>query len=838
VRPLSPARALGLTVSETSARARPSLSIVLPVHDEAESLPVLWGELAAVLPRLGRTVEVIFVDDGSKDASAEIIRGLVERDARVRLLRFDRHVGLTAAFVAGIRAARGEILATMDSDLQNDPRDLELLLRHLDDADAAIGARVIRHDSWLRRASSRVANAVRNRMTHEGLADSACSLRVMRRACVEAWPPYEGMHRFVPTLLRLAGHRVVVVPIHHRPRRFGRSKFTIRNRAFAALLDLLVVAWMQRRRLHYHVVEDVGGVGIERREDARDLEPAVTAPRAASGSPGIAVSLLVPLLLAAALFLPSIGQRSMYHPDEVRYAVLAKTMLETGQWLVPQIAHDVHLEKPPLFIWAIALVSLLTGSVSAFSATLPAALSAIAGVLGTVLLGRRLFGTRTALMAGVVLATTPGYFWHARLALADIMVAAFVVWSAWAFWCALEDPARQRGWIALFYVCLALAVSAKGPAGLMPLVACGAFVLADQGVLRLRMLRPVMGLAILAVVWAPWGLAFAARGGATFVQHVIIDDYALHLTRWEHVSELFFALGPLGVAALPWSLFIPMAALSGLRSPDEPTHRKFRFLAAWVLAYVVVMTLMAHKRDRYLLPAYPALALMVGWLWSRWGAAKLTAALRLHGGLIVAFAGIAAIVILLPAGQRGEFAVWIPDTLGRALPVAAVLVFAGALGCLACRAGRPRAAFTVLAMAMTLLLAYETRIFVRQYNMTYDVKGFTDRLAQQVNATDELLAFRHGRLAYDFYLGRPIPQIRDTRELRPHLATSHPIYVLTDERGWGIMTTGLADTWSVVDRTEIGGRAVLLLRHAPETAIQEPRASRGPALDLHFPDLH
>ena len=231
-------------------RIRPSFSIVLPVHDEADSLPVLWEELLAVLPRLGGTVEVIFVDDGSTDASADILRGLVKRDARVRLLRFERQIGLTAAFVAGLRAARGEILATMDSDLQNDPADLEVLLRHLDGADAAVGARLIRHDSWLKRASSCVANAIRNRVTHEDVVDSACSLRVMRRACLEAWPPYEGMHRFVPTLLRLAGHRVVVVPVHHRPRRFGRSKFTVRNRAFAAFLDLLAVAWMGRSEEH------------------------------------------------------------------------------------------------------------------------------------------------------------------------------------------------------------------------------------------------------------------------------------------------------------------------------------------------------------------------------------------------------------------------------------------------------------------------------------------------------------------------------------------------------------------------------------------------------------
>jgi len=526
-------------------------------------------------------------------------------------------------------------------------------------------------------------------------------------------------------------------------------------------------------------------------------------------------ALVVPLLLASALFLPAIGQRSIYHPDEARYAVLAKTMLQTGQWLVPQIADQLHLEKPPLFIWAIALVSIFTGGVTAASATLPAAVSGIAGVAGTTLLGRRLFGARAGLMAGIVLATTPGYFWHARLVFADMMVTAFIVWSAWAFWRALDDPERERGWIALFYVCVALAVSAKGPAGLMPLLTCGAFVVLERGVGGLRLFRPLMGLAILLLVWAPWGIAFIQHGGADFMHRVASEDYAVHVGRWDRVSEVFSALGPLGVAGLPWSLFAPMAAVSGLRSTEEPTRRRFRFLGAWILAYVAVMTLMTHKRDRYLLPAYPALALMVGWLWSECGAARLTGTLRRHGALVMVFAMVAATVFLVPTRHRTELAVWVPDTLGRALPVVLLLLLAGGLGFVACRAARPHTAFTVLAVVMALLMAYETQIFVHQYNRAYDVRGFAERLAQRVPPADEIVAFRYGRLAYDFYLERSIPQIRDLQELRPVLAAARPVYVLTDERGWAALATESAGTWSVLDRAEIGGRAVLLLIHEP-----------------------
>jgi glycosyltransferase involved in cell wall biosynthesis len=232
------------------------LSLILPVHNEVESLPVLWPEVERALWEIGLPCEVIFVDDASTDGSTAMIRELVARDKRVRLVRFGAHAGLTAAFAAGFKAARGRLVATMDADLQNDPGDLALLLTKLGDHDAAIGWRRERSDPWSKRISSRVANAVRNRLTGDQVHDSASSLRVMRRECLHAIPAFQGMHRFVPTLLRIAGYRVIEVPVHHRSRRYGRSKYGIRNRARRGFEDLLAVRWMMRNQLRYEVDED------------------------------------------------------------------------------------------------------------------------------------------------------------------------------------------------------------------------------------------------------------------------------------------------------------------------------------------------------------------------------------------------------------------------------------------------------------------------------------------------------------------------------------------------------------------------------------------------------
>jgi glycosyltransferase involved in cell wall biosynthesis len=244
---------------------QPGLSIVLPVYNEADSLGPLWAELAEVLPTLAESVEVIFVDDGSTDGSSDILQRLAKDDRRVRLLRFEANAGLSAAFYAGLQATRGRIIATMDSDLQSDPRDIVMLMTYLREADAVVGWRFIRHDSWLKRLSSRIANGIRKAVTGDTVQDSACSLRVMRGECVTAVPPYTGMHRFMPTLLKIAGFRVVQVRVNHRPRRFGRSKFGVSDRAFSAFADLLVVRWMMARRLRYRIAERIESAP----EDAR-----------------------------------------------------------------------------------------------------------------------------------------------------------------------------------------------------------------------------------------------------------------------------------------------------------------------------------------------------------------------------------------------------------------------------------------------------------------------------------------------------------------------------------------------------------------------------------------
>lgn len=234
----------------------PEVSIVVPLFDEAENLPTLLEELLATLSPLVPSLEVIFVDDGSRDDSLGVLRRLAAGDDRVRILHLARNCGQFAAFDAGFRAARAPVLVTLDADLQNDPADIPRLLEELDDCDVVCGVRVERHEGWVRRASSRIANTVRNRLTRESITDVGCSLRAIRSEFGRDLPPFKGMHRFLPTLLRLQGARVKELPVRHRPRLHGRSKYGIHNRLWAGLADLFAVRWMQRRWIDRRLVSE------------------------------------------------------------------------------------------------------------------------------------------------------------------------------------------------------------------------------------------------------------------------------------------------------------------------------------------------------------------------------------------------------------------------------------------------------------------------------------------------------------------------------------------------------------------------------------------------------
>jgi glycosyltransferase involved in cell wall biosynthesis len=232
------------------------LSVIVPLYNEEESLPHLVPELRDVLMTLGRSFEIICIDDGSADRSFQILLELQARFPEVRIIKLSGRSGQTAAMDAGFHRSHGRILVTMDADLQNDPADIPTLLAELTGFDMVIGWRIRRNDTWLRLLESRIANWFRSRVTGDRVHDIGCSLKVYRREILERIRLYQGMHRFLPILCEMEGGRVKEVPVNHRPRKFGQSKYGIQNRLWRGLYDLMAVRWMQNRRLKYKIEKE------------------------------------------------------------------------------------------------------------------------------------------------------------------------------------------------------------------------------------------------------------------------------------------------------------------------------------------------------------------------------------------------------------------------------------------------------------------------------------------------------------------------------------------------------------------------------------------------------
>jgi len=233
------------------------ISVVVPVFNEEKNLPILVPQIVDVLKLLGTSYEMIFVDDGSTDTSREILRQMASRYPQLHLLAFKENCGETAAGAAGLKEARGEVVITLDADLQNDPKDIPRMLEYLNDYDMVTGWRQTREDSWVKRVTSKIANTIRNRLSGESIQDSGCTFRVYKRVCLQNIKFYKGMHRFMPTLVRMEGFRVVEVPIGHHPRKFGVSKYTTWNRMWRAFVDLLAVRWMKSRHIAYKIDERI-----------------------------------------------------------------------------------------------------------------------------------------------------------------------------------------------------------------------------------------------------------------------------------------------------------------------------------------------------------------------------------------------------------------------------------------------------------------------------------------------------------------------------------------------------------------------------------------------------
>ena len=235
------------------------ISFVIPVYNEEESITPLYNAIKQVVDENSYEYEIVTVDDGSTDNTLNKLKELKEKDENLKIVVFRENRGQSAAFDAGFKHASGDIIITMDADLQNDPEDVPRMLKFTEFYDVVCGFRANRQDNFIRKISSKIGNFIRNKLRNDNIIDTGCSLKVFKKEYIEKLKMFKGRHRFLPTLMKLEGATVYQTEVKHHERKYGESKYGlgIRKRAFVAFFDLLAVRWMQKRHIDYTIKEIV-----------------------------------------------------------------------------------------------------------------------------------------------------------------------------------------------------------------------------------------------------------------------------------------------------------------------------------------------------------------------------------------------------------------------------------------------------------------------------------------------------------------------------------------------------------------------------------------------------
>jgi 4-amino-4-deoxy-L-arabinose transferase-like glycosyltransferase len=518
-------------------------------------------------------------------------------------------------------------------------------------------------------------------------------------------------------------------------------------------------------------------------------------------------------------FLLGLGDRNIWIPLEARYALVAREMLEAGHWILPHLGGEVYADKPPLLFWLIAFISSLGSGVTEWSARLPAALAAVSVCLVTWRMGIRLFSSTAGLMAALVLATSGGFFWSGRQALPDMLLTLWTTGACWALW---EWFSRQRRQGALIAgMCMGLATLTKGPVGVvLPALSGLTYLTVRCQLPKLWERNALMCLGAFLAVTLSWFAPAVAQGGMEYAQTTLLHHSLERYVRaWEHTAPWYFYLGAFPVEFLPWTLFLPQALLAGARLHPHQRRDGWWFALCWLLTMLGFFSISTGKRDIYILPAFPAAALLVGWIWSHWSqrvhnevsmwAIRLPAlmfVLTLYGLAIRIWGAVDGFLprrssLLLPttheAGLWGSLLFILGGTiLGSAvLAQRTRLIYASIVGC------------TWLAMLITTVWVYTP-----QFNQRYPIKSFAaDVHAHMASGRPLQLCGPMNDLALTFNLGHFIPALYQTPEVIRYLGGEGQAYCVIDVE-WYQRLGELTGMWfPIVARQEFDRSTLLLI---------------------------
>jgi 4-amino-4-deoxy-L-arabinose transferase-like glycosyltransferase len=511
-------------------------------------------------------------------------------------------------------------------------------------------------------------------------------------------------------------------------------------------------------------------------------------------------------LVTAVLVLPPLGQRIVATTDEARFILYAREVVTHRVLFDVRLRGKLFREKPPLYAWTIAALSLPAGRVTEAAAHAPVAVAALVATVFTCLLGDRLFTRRVGLWAGLILATTAGFFRHSQILLPDMIVVAFATAATYWFWRAMEDPPGPAARV-LFYGALAMAVYAKGPLGLLPLLVAALWLWNQQGAraIATRLWSP-SGVLLFVAITLTWVVPFLTLGSGTYAHTVLWQDWVAAYTSGGPGSALTRgASDSLGFFA-PWIVLVPLV-LGGVVSARRTPAVAFALLSFVVPLLAVVMS--AHYRTRYLLASVPGFALLVAW-WADAHGTRPTAVGRVIAWVVLIAIGAASTLLALPdvSGLRGSLA--IPEFSVALIPlvlagwVLALSVWAG-LG-----SGRPALLVGGVSAAMVVLFGYGTWLHNTRLSGPPDIPRLAARLEAHARGAEAGVLYETGWLEVDYYLGRPLREL-PTKEAFEGFLAGHGGPVLASEATWSQIQGEVSPKIRVLERVKARGRSFVIL---------------------------
>jgi dolichol-phosphate mannosyltransferase len=743
---------------------RPSLSLVLPAYNEAEGIGPAVAEADAALGRFADDYEILVVDDGSRDATADVVAGLARECSHVRLLSHDRNRGYGAALRTGFEAARGERVAFTDADGQFDVAELERLVAASRRTPVVVGYRIDRKDHWPRRFFSWGYNQIVRRLIGTGVRDCDCALKVFRRDALRSLLP-ESTHFFVNTEMlaraRQSGLPVAEIGVTHRPRRHGESKVSLGD--IPRTLGVLLPFWWSKILFpgdsmpHPRSQAPLGNAS-KRSSDSRPAPVGESTSKRSFETCAPKRSLATREWVGFALLMVVTGllffcrlHSPLLEPEEARYAEIPRQMLAAGRWLVPVLHGQDYLDKPPLYYWLVMSAYQAFG-VSEETARVVVGMIALLTVAAVYGWGGRVLGPRAALLAAFVLALCPEFVYRGRMITPNGLLALCTTAALSAGHIARYGPQLRRGWWTVGAFATGLGLLTKGPVALAlvlpPLVAVGWL---DRRLARVRLSAWAAFVGVACLVAGPWYIAVARQcpefGGYFFWFH----NVRRYVDPFDHAKPLWFYVPQLLLGLLPWTLLlIPLVRLlarrHGRTAARRPGALGFALLTAvWGVAF---FSLAGSKRPVYLLPVLPTLAMAFGctidMLLPRVRPASVWAVVARHRSAIAYYATVLALVAGVLVGVEAYAAELRKAERGL------FLVAGAGIGLLVLARRARRATWLTAGGAMFAFLWFATHDLLPGYAARFSVR----RAARPAVAAPAVFCYPQPFDAVSFYLRR------------------------------------------------------------------------------------